>query len=208
MNRYSKFYFFLISTILLIGCKSKNLTKSDFKYNSKTGELIVNKKKFPKLKQITILGANDIQSQSIRIDTNFLVREIMSKKFVKGYGNYKNNWIHFDIDGNLEYSKSFFYESEYYYDSNNNFILEISTIPVFFEHEKKYILYNGKTNDLQNSVYDTIKIDELGYGRINIKNKKLGRNDVKFIIVYESKNNTEHKRYIFAHQKVNLKVLK
>ena len=204
----NKIYFFSLILILNFGCENHKPVEDTFNFNSKTGELILKKDDFQKLKKITLEGALDINNQSIKIDSNFLIREVTSHKNIKGYGIYKNNWIHFDSDGNLEYNKSFFYESNFYYDDYNNFILKISTFPVFFEFENKFILYNGKTNDLQNSVYDTIKIDEFGNGKIKIKDKKLGRNDIKFIIVYESKKNTKHKRYIFAHQKINLKVLK
>lgn len=187
----------LCFAVLIGSCETDHDDNSEtFDFNNKTGELTLSYENLSKwntqLKKIIIQSHSDLHSQEIILDSNLIVNDVITYKNVFWKDNFKNNWIAFDRQGNLNFNDSYFYETFLDY-KDGSLVIECT----FQNHvgNVQYLLHG----DLDENYKFKGKIDTSYFNPDNSAffidpNAKNGTNFVRFIIVDEDNSGKEVKQ--------------
>lgn len=198
----------LLSFGLMTSCSTGSIKKKDsgINYNSNKKTLTIYADSID-LSQINLISSGNFQ-QHIQLDSSLkidVIKNVLDSPIEK---NYVNTWIKLDKQGNIDYSKTYDFETSLVL-LNGKPYLECYQ-PVSLTNGKKYVLLNNFdenffNNSIQNS--DTILFNSKKTALIPIKNPKLGNNNIRFIIVEEKevKNNVLDRRTTYVDKDFYLK---
>lgn len=194
MEKLLKVFICLIVLSILISCDSDKYSYITFE----NGILKIDKKGLEnsglELHDIQIVD-DSIAEQGVSLDSTLRINNVytLKNKLVNKNGKNWNNWLSINYDGNLNLEDSYFYE-ETLFIVNDTLYAEIQFLTSKFKNGQSYILY-GNVKDDFSFVHD---IDTV-YFKNNIaifplNNVVKGRNDVRFLIVDETKSNKKTKK--------------
>jgi hypothetical protein len=184
----------IIQVFLITACYDNKNTNKKLQINTDVTEFEFKKSEFKKLKKIIISGDDNISYQLIQIDSNFLVRRLISFKDNADKQNEMNNWLTIDADGNLDdMNKSYFYQSYLETMPNGEYYLTVFFTTRYFPNETKYLIIGDFNKNYSGIIKDTIKFESDDSVSFRIKKLKLGENTIRFILLSEAINSKSKK---------------
>lgn len=203
-----KWKIMFLSFGIITSCTTRSTNKENYgiNYDSEKKRLTIYADSID-LSQINLISKGNFQ-QHIKLDSSLkidVIKNVLDSPIEK---DYVNTWIKLDKQGNVDYSKTYDYETSLVLLNGKPF-LECYQ-PVSLTNGKKYVLLNNFNENfvnISNQNSDTILFNSKKTVLIPIKKPKLGSNNIRFIIVEEKdvKNNILDMRTTYVDKDFFLK---
>lgn len=191
--------------VFLSSCNS-NKTNFDedrfFSYNQKSKTLTISEG----IERIKIKTKKNL-THSIYLDSNFQIERINNVIKSPLTPIYINTWYSFDKQSNVLDNNSYYYDT-YLSTSNDTIYLNFVALKSIFDGDF-YAILGGFDEEFKLNFpfhVDTFRIDKRSIISLPILDYKIGRNNIRFIVVEERlKNDTLHQRKTFVDKDFYIK---
>lgn len=179
------FYLFTL-LVIIASCENESVKIIDLNdfvlFDEKNGVLKIKK---DKRYMINIVEINSIKNnkQNILLDTSYRIESIENVVSVKEESNYVNTWIGFDNQSNFDEKESYYYETDLGYEDGKAYV-DCFLPNVIYDNSKFYILINNFDEQFESDKpSDTLLFNEDFSARIPVAKYRIGKNNIRFIIV-------------------------